>query len=231
MIGKFGLGDACTPNACAGPYDNSIYNYDYWLTQGTAAGVVQTTSGSQTQTISPSQIQAAMNQQQGASDCLSYEQLQYLLGVQNCGALPLSDQYECSQGNVPKLNQISALQIQNKGCVRSVTSPIASPNQGVNTNSTNTNTSQIPIVNTQQSTTPTNTTNIQSGYTPVDTLHTPITPINDSRQNVDKVDGTAQGASDLFKQTYSLFGFDVPIWMLGVGAVGIVAIMSLGGRR
>ena len=61
MIGGVrGLGaNNCTPQSCDGPYDNPVYNYDYWMTQGETAGVVTPTTGTQSQGINTTAIQNA----------------------------------------------------------------------------------------------------------------------------------------------------------------------------
>ena len=110
-----GLGDTtCTATSCAGPYDNPQYNYDYWLTQGAAAGAVQTQPGSQTETVDVTAVQQA---QAGGASGVTYQQLMAAAGVVLCtGAdMDVSEQWACSQANQPRLQAISDLQIRTGG--------------------------------------------------------------------------------------------------------------------
>lgn len=110
-----GLGD-CTPENCSGPYDNSIYNYDYWIQQGSQRGLIQEDPGQQTQPIDIAPIQEAMDSSL-QSHWATYDQLKAAFGIELCNQSDAYAQAACSQRNIPRMQQISNLQIRYNGAV------------------------------------------------------------------------------------------------------------------
>ena len=113
-----GLGDTlCTPTNCAGPYEVAVYNYDYWLTQASGRGVVDTQPGSQTETVDVTQVQQAEAAQSGASG-ITYDQLVAAAGVEQCAQYSdIAVGWACTQRNIPKLDAIAAIQANAHGQV------------------------------------------------------------------------------------------------------------------
>ena len=115
---KRGLGDTmCTPTSCAGPYDNPVYNYDYWFQQASNQGYQPDTQGSQTEALDTTEISGGGGSNP-SGDWASYAQMAQAACVENCGIYNnVSDQYACSQRNAKRDIQISNLQAQYNSAV------------------------------------------------------------------------------------------------------------------
>jgi len=233
MIVRNGLGDVCTPSNCPnGPYDNPNSNYNYWATQGVAAGVVQQSPGSQTQAISPSVIQGAMEAASGAANCMSYDELMQQAGVENCGSLQtVGDQAACSARNVERQNRVSNLRVMHQGCIPkglyAVTVPTPPAAAGVNV----TNTVAVPHIVPQVIGEPVvSTTNTPASGVWVDYKTVPDST-NTTNKTVDKTDGTTQGSSNgIMDWLNGSLISGIPNWGLVAGAVVVGMFMMKRGR-